>query len=153
MGAVFAAAWRRTRGRGRDTAGAQQPDGGVCVRRVESRGSVPPAASGDAGARLERVIKQAGVRLVVSERELAGLVAGTVEVLEWEAVRQAVSAEETTEPEVAVSGANLAYVIYTSGSTGAPKGVMIEQRSVLHLLGGLRQAVYGERDEQCMRVG
>ncbi len=105
-------------------------------------------------ARLARVIKQAGVRLVVSERELAGLLAGTgVEVLEWEAVRQEVSAEEATAPEAAVSGANLAYVIYTSGSTGEPKGVMIEQQSVLHLLGGLRQEVYGEQDEQCVRVG
>ena len=74
-------------------------------------------------------------------------------MLEWEAVRQAVSAEEASEPEVEVSGANLAYVIYTSGSTGEPKGVMIEQRSVLHLLGGLRQEVYGENDEQYVRVG
>ena len=105
-------------------------------------------------ARLEQVLKQAGVRLMVSERELTGLLAGTgLEVLEWEVVRQAVSAEEASEPEVEVSGENLAYVIYTSGSTGEPKGVMIEQRSVLHLLGGLRQEVYGENDEQCVRVG
>jgi non-ribosomal peptide synthetase component F len=76
-----------------------------------------------------------------------------VDVLEWEAVRQEVSAEQASEPEVAVSGENLAYVIYTSGSTGEPKGVMIEQRSVLHLLGGLTQEVYETNDERCVRVG
>ena len=125
-----------------------------CVCGVwKAGGAYLPLHPGTPPARLERVLKQAGVRLVVSERELAGLVAGTVEVLEWEAVREAVSAEEATAPEVEVSGANLAYVIYTSGSTGEPKGVMIEQRSVLHLLGGLRQEVYGENDERYVRVG
>ncbi|NIM15011.1 MAG: amino acid adenylation domain-containing protein [Candidatus Aminicenantes bacterium] len=38
--------------------------------------------------------------------------------------------------------ANLAYVIYTSGSTGRPKGVMIEHRSVVNLVYGLRDVIY-----------
>ena len=36
----------------------------------------------------------------------------------------------------------LAYIIYTSGSTGNPKGVMIEHRSVLHLVEGLYHHLY-----------
>ncbi|MFP5274543.1 amino acid adenylation domain-containing protein [Coleofasciculus sp.] len=41
-----------------------------------------------------------------------------------------------------VKSDNLAYVIYTSGTTGQPKGVMIEQGSVLNLAMGLDQSIY-----------
>ncbi|TKI82569.1 hypothetical protein FC695_41915, partial [Bacillus cereus] len=34
---------------------------------------------------------------------------------------------------------DLAYVIYTSGSTGNPKGVMIEQKSLVHFLNVMRE--------------
>jgi amino acid adenylation domain-containing protein/FkbM family methyltransferase len=126
-----------------------------CVCGVwKAGGAYLPLDPGAPPGRLDRIIKKANVRLVLSERAVSGSVAGTeVDVLEWEAIREAVSAEDASEPEINVSGENLAYVIFTSGSTGEPKGVMIEQRSVLHLLGALRQEVYGEYDEWIARVG
>lgn len=37
-----------------------------------------------------------------------------------------------------------AYVIFTSGSTGAPRPVVVEHRSVAHLLGALEETVYAD---------
>lgn len=44
----------------------------------------------------------------------------------------------------------LAYCIYTSGTTGTPKGTLIEHRRVIHLIEGLRNAVYSAYDGVCM---
>ena len=47
---------------------------------------------------------------------------------------------------------SLAYIIYTSGSTGQPKGVMIQHRSALNLLEGLKAAVYARHDGGPLRA-
>ena len=57
--------------------------------------------------------------------------------------RALVGAAPFTNPDsvaLGLTAASLAYVIYTSGSTGLPKGVMIEHRNTLNLIGWAREA-------------
>ena len=85
-------------------------------------------------ARLDFILQDAAVRVVVSDRSSAGLLASTPDIqvilieddegLEFHNFIAAESGSADLRPE------HLAYVIYTSGSTGNPKGVMVEHRAL-----------------------
>jgi amino acid adenylation domain-containing protein len=79
--------------------------------------------------RLSYMAEDAQLSLVVTRRELAGLVEGVERVLLDEEA-QAIAAEASASLGIRVDPRARMYVIYTSGSTGRPKGVEIEHRSV-----------------------
>ena len=56
----------------------------------------------------------------------------------------AISAQPTTDPDLAISPDHLAYLLYTSGSTGKPKGVMVEHGSLANYLNWVNETLYGE---------
>ncbi|MFJ6574295.1 amino acid adenylation domain-containing protein, partial [Streptomyces sp. NPDC091292] len=89
--------------------------------------------------RLEFMLGDAGVRVVVGQRPLAeGL---TVEHGVWlddPAVASALTGLPSTAPDIVSSSPDqLAYVIYTSGSTGRPKGVQVAHGSVVGMVSAL----------------
>lgn len=49
-------------------------------------------------------------------------------------IEEALSSEDSTNPDLDVTADSLAYIIYTSGSTGTPKGVMIEHRNLCNFV-------------------
>ncbi|MFD3658948.1 condensation domain-containing protein, partial [Streptomyces sp. NPDC058620] len=88
--------------------------------------------------RLEFMLGDAGVRVVVGERSLVeGMPVEQVVWLDDPAVVGALDGLPSRAPEVAVSVDQLAYVIYTSGSTGRPKGVQVAHGGVVGMVSAL----------------
>ncbi|MFI2612138.1 amino acid adenylation domain-containing protein [Kitasatospora sp. NPDC018619] len=88
-----------------------------------------PAVPAD---RADYILRDAAVRVVVTQRELAdGPVPEDGLVLY---VEDDDGQDAGGPPEVRTGRGDLAYVFYTSGSTGRPKGVQIEHGNVLNLM-------------------
>jgi amino acid adenylation domain-containing protein len=84
--------------------------------------------------RLEAVLKDSGVTIVVTNVELSLKTAA--KMLDLTALP--VKPNSTFVPR-AIAANSLAYVIYTSGSTGVPKGVAIEHGALMNLLHSMRR--------------
>ena len=94
--------------------------------------------------RLEFMLRDAGVQLVVSTAAVSGWLAESVagqqlEVINLDVEREQLAAELDSGVDVGVRGEQLAYVIYTSGSTGEPKGVAVEHDQLRNTLQGAQE--------------
>ncbi|WP_050515234.1 non-ribosomal peptide synthetase [Streptomyces rimosus] len=113
---------------------------------------VPLPASYPAARNLA-VLREAGVRTVLTDREpdpavLSGPAGDTVTCVRLTGRTLRAPARPpapAAAPEHAPGPEDLAYVLHTSGSSGAPKGVRIPHRAVVNLAHGL-QHVYGDLD-------
>ena len=143
----------RERGVGRETLV------GLCLERsvdlivgmlgiVKAGGAYVPLDPGDPGPRLERMLEDSGVGVVLSRESLLSRLPAyalslvqTVSV-DGDADAIAQESEEALSPEVGRE--HLAYVMYTSGSTGEPKGTAVRQGGVLRLVKGADYVEIGE---------
>ena len=121
---------------------------GLCVERgaemvvgmlgiLGAGGAYVPLDPAYPAERLAWMIGDAGLRVVVSQARLAGVLppAGPALVL-LDADRARIDAGPEHAPLVDAGPDALAYVIYTSGSTGTPKGVLVPHRAVARLVVG-----------------
>jgi len=85
--------------------------------------------------RLRFIVKDAAVRLLVTEGNFAERFAGLdARIVALDTEERAIGQQPTQSPEVKPGVDSLAYVIYTSGSTGRPKGVEITHRNLSNLV-------------------
>ncbi|MBQ0852808.1 amino acid adenylation domain-containing protein [Streptomyces sp. BH-SS-21] len=83
--------------------------------------------------RLEYMLDDSGVSLVIADESSARRLPAGVRVLDPEGADESAPAALPS-----VGRGDLAYVIYTSGSTGRPKGVLVEHGSVAATIAGMR---------------
>jgi amino acid adenylation domain-containing protein len=95
--------------------------------------------------RLAFMLADAEVRVLLTQKELIlNLPRNEAHVLCLDADGQPFEQESKENVHSGVTADNLAYVIYTSGSTGQPKGVMIEQKSLVNYLCWFNHTVLGK---------
>jgi non-ribosomal peptide synthetase component F len=106
--------------------------------------------------RLSYIVRDAGVRLVLSLSHLADCIqhvdATVFCVDDAQAVVAAEDDHRLTEPERGDPVDELCYIIYTSGTTGRPKGVAIEQASICNFV-RVAAEVYGIEPSDRMYQG
>src|SRR5262249_45973213 len=109
---------------------------GICMERsvemviailgiLKAGGAYLPLDPADPKPRIEYVLEDARVRLLLTQERLLSQLDGRDQAIvcldkDWDEIAN----HSCEEPANGVSADGLAYVIYTSGSTGRPKGVM-----------------------------
>ncbi|MFJ8623283.1 amino acid adenylation domain-containing protein [Kitasatospora sp. NPDC093550] len=99
---------------------------------LKAGGAYLPLDATHPARRLAGVLTETGAAAVLTQQELAGLVAGhDAEAVLLDRDEELAAQSPDDLGPIATPG-NLAYTVYTSGSTGTPKGVMIEHRSLVN---------------------
>ena len=85
--------------------------------------------------RLRFIVKDAAVRLLVTQKNLADRFADLdARIVALDEEKSAISQQPGQLPDLKHGIDSLAYVIYTSGSTGRPKGVEVTHRNLSNLV-------------------
>ncbi|MBZ9522814.1 non-ribosomal peptide synthetase, partial [Bacillus safensis] len=118
---------------------------GLCVERspkmivgllgiLKAGGAYVPLDPAYPEKRLQYILEDAGIQILVTESHLTKWVSSDVEMICLDKNSQEIRNAPITTPIHGVTSENLAYVIYTSGSTGKPKGVMIRHISTFQFI-------------------
>jgi amino acid adenylation domain-containing protein len=115
---------------------------------LKAGGAYLPIEPDYPGERIDYMLKDSNAKVLLSEVSELSEVSGGIEVID---LSSSIVGNEYEEAARFTHAAHLCYVIYTSGTTGKPKGIMLEHRSLINLVGGLKERIYGQYNEK-MRV-
>lgn len=119
---------------------------------MKSGGAYVPIDASTPKDRVEWMIKDSDIKLIITQDHLKNELLDDVQVLCLDSDWERVSNQSGDRPETKVTGDNLAYIIYTSGSTGMPKGVMVAHRCFKHLIPWIRTQSYLNRPRRVIQV-
>ncbi|MEN8109169.1 MAG: amino acid adenylation domain-containing protein, partial [Pseudomonadota bacterium] len=131
---------------------------GLCLERspelivgilgiLKAGGAYVPLDPGYPQKRLDMIVADTGIRLMLTQPELAMRFTGVEPVLPGDT-----AACPQDNPGLKGNPGSLAYVIFTSGSTGRPKGVMIEQRALVNFVLAAQQVVQLDHSARLLSV-
>ncbi|MHA4842635.1 amino acid adenylation domain-containing protein [Flavitalea antarctica] len=110
---------------------------------MKAGGAYVPIETDFPAERINYMLQDCGAEVIVTT--MAGSLklppAPGVEIVRIDDGSSLISQQPVQKPETSLQPSHLAYVIYTSGSTGKPKGVMIEHRSLVDYVFGLKQQI------------
>lgn len=119
---------------------------GICLDRspgliigvlgiLKAGGAYVPLDPGYPSARLSFMLEDAGVTLLLTEKQLRPSFQGqNIKIICVDDFAGQIAACAETDPPSDIGADNLAYVMYTSGSTGQPKGVAVTHRNIVRLV-------------------
>ncbi len=118
---------------------------------MKLRAAYVPLDTGFPADRLSYIVSDAGVRTVLSRRELTADLGETVTLVCIDEVAAEIGAESRERlagEDVGHPADDLCYVIYTSGTTGRPKGVAIRHASICNFVRVAAETYGIERDDR-----
>ena len=101
---------------------------------LKSGGAYLPIETDYPAERLKYILEDSKVKLLLSKQEFYPYPVEGVELVDLENLGRVITDQDKDNLAQIVSPETLAYVLYTSGSTGNPKGVMVDQGSVVNIL-------------------
>jgi len=117
---------------------------------LKAGGAYVPLGPEQPASRLEHLLRDSGLRLVVTRTQAASeWTARGVSAITVDDVDSASDPDMEADPTVGVDGGSVAYVMYTSGSTGEPRGVVGLHRGAVNRIEWMGRAYPFGSDEIC----